>query len=174
MSKRKQKIVLEGFTFTIGKLILEHESDEFDPDELTNDVQNVIGQLVTAPSKLVIAEAANSRQVQQSPPAFESPSKPKSRRRKRSAPRSGDNAIESSGDRTTRTKPNSARSLIEELKTDGYFAQDRSISEVREELHTRGHSFKPNQLSSPLLSMTKNKALSRRKDESGTWVYRAS
>ena len=60
------------------------------------------------------------------------------------------------------------------MKEDGYFAQDRAISEVREELHTRGHSFKSNELSPVLLAMTKQKVLSRRKDEKGGWVYRAA
>ena len=171
MSKRKQKIVLEGFTFTVGKLIIEHESEDFEIDELSENVRTAIGEVISAPARLLSPEAG----VQQTPPTpavVQSVAAPK-RRRRRSSPPTTTADGQQNGERTTRTKPNSARSLIEEMKNDGFFAQDRSISEVREELHTRGHSFKSNEISPILLAMTKQKDLSRRKDDSGSWVYRA-
>jgi len=172
MSKRKQKIVLEGFTFTIGKLIIEQEAEDFDSDELFNNVRNAIGQLISAPSRLLSAESPSPSPLPRSLPVSAVPSKPK-RRRKSSASASNEDATDSNGERTSRGKANSARSLVEEMKDDGFFAQDRAISEVREELHTRGHSFKPNELSPVLLAMTKQKALSRSKGDKGKWVYRA-
>lgn len=174
MSKRKQKIVLEGFTFTIGKLIIEQDAEDFDSDELSDNVRNAIGQVISAPSRLLNAEATQPPSLPSSLPVSELPSKPKRRRRKNSASAIDESTGDSNGDRVSRSKPNGARSLIEEMKEDGYFAQDRAISEVREELHTRGHSFKSNELSPVLLAMTKQKVLSRRKDEKGGWVYRAA
>jgi len=173
MSKRKQKIILEGFTFTIGKLVIEQEAEDFDGDKLSNNVRNAIGQVISAPSRLLNAESTDTPSLPRLLPTSEEPTKPKRRRRKISASTSNDLASESNGERSSRSKPNSGKSLIEEMKNDGFFAQDRSISEVREELHTRGHSFKSNELSPVLLSMTKQKSLSRRKDESGGWVYYA-
>lgn len=175
MSKRKQKIILEGFTFTIGKLIIEQDAEDFDSDELSNNVRNAIGQVISAPSRLLSAESPDPTPLQQQPTVFQVPPTPtpKRRRRKSSNSASNDTATDSNGERTSRSKPNSARSLVEEMKDDGFFAQDRAISEVREELHTRGHSFKSNELSPVLLSMTKQKSLSRRKDNNGGWVYRA-
>lgn len=173
MSKRKQKIVLEGFTFTIGKLVIEQDSEGFNSDELSNNVRNAIGQVISAPSRLLSAESPDTSLLQQSLPFEDVPSKPKKRRRKSSASASNDSAADSSGERTSRGKPNSARSLLDEMKDNGFFAQDRAISEVREELHTLGHSFKSNELSPVLLSMTKQKSLIRRKDDNGGWVYRA-
>lgn len=71
-------------------------------------------------------------------------------------------------------KPNGARNLILELNGHGFFAQNRSIAEVREELQTRGHSFKSNEISPSLLSFTQQKILVRRRDDNGNWTYRAS
>lgn len=173
MSKRKQKILLEGFTFTVGKLIIEQEAEDFDSDELSNNVRNAIGQVISAPSRLLSADLSDSSPLQQSVPVADVPSMPKRRRRQGAISSSIDPTTDSNGDRVSRSKPNTARSLVEEMKDDGYYAQDRAISEDREELHTRGHSFKSNELSPVLLAITKQKIWIRRKDANGGWVYRA-
>lgn len=173
MSKRKQKIVLEGFTFTVGKLIIEQEAEDFAGDELSNDVRSAIGQVISAPSRLLSAESPAPRPLPQSLPVSTVPPRTKRRQRKSAVAATNGSASDTNGERTLRSKPNSARSLIDEMKGDGFFAQDRAISEVRDELHTRGHSFKSNELSPVLLSMTKQKSLVRRKDDNGGWVYRA-
>lgn len=171
MSKRKQKIVLEGFTFTVGKLIIEQEAENFEVDELSENVRTAIGEVISAPARLLSPESGG-QPTPQTPTIVQGPATPKRRRRRSSQPATSADG-QQNGDRTSRAKPNSARSLVEEMKDDGFFAQDRSISEVREELHTRGHSFKSNELSPILLSMTKQRLLSRRKDDGGSWVYRA-
>lgn len=171
MAKRKQKIVLEGFSFTVGKLIIEQEAEDFEVDDLASNVRSAIGQMISAPVGLLVPDAGE----QKSPTAL--PTVPvvasTKRRRRRASPQAVSAEGQQENERMSRAKPNGARGLIEEMKHDGFFAQDRAISEVREELHTRGHTFKSNEISPVLLSMTKQKALSRRKDESGSWVYRA-
>lgn len=171
MSKRKQKIILEGFTVSVGKLIIEHESEHLDGDALSANVRDAIGQVISAPARLLVAESVETTETL-GLPASQVADKPR-RRRRRTANPALENNGDDSGDRSSRTKPNSARSLIDEINDDGFFAQERTIAEVREELHTRGHSFKSNELSPVLLAMTKQKVLSRKKDDKGSWVYRA-
>lgn len=168
MAKRKQKIVLEGFTFTVGKLIIEQEAEDFEVDGLPDGVRQAIGDVITAPGRLLTVEPAST--VPSTATPAQPAAGPKRRRRSQRTTVAADGA---NGDASPRSsKGGGTKALVLELKEHGFFAQDRSIGEIREELHTRGHSFKSNEISPVLLSLTQQKVLARRKDDNQKWVYR--
>lgn len=169
MPGRKQKIVLEGFSVSIGKLIIEHEINDQDGLLLAQNVQEALGQALTAPARLLSAQASPPvPPVVASSPPMATPS----RKRRRRATSGASPETAANGERPPRTKSGSPRPLVDELKAQRFFAQDRTIGELREELHTKGHAFKSSQLSPVLLAMTRQKSLARKKSEGGDWVYR--
>jgi hypothetical protein len=169
MAGRKQKIFLEGFSVTVGKLIIEHEVNDADGLLLAQNVREALGQAISAPARLLGAGA---------PPASTAdavvtlPLPKQSRRRRRTSTSQPSSDGGSNGERTPRMKSGSPRPLVDELKDQGFFAQERAIGEVREELHTKGHAFQSSQLSPVMLAMTRQKSLARKKNEKGEWVYR--
>jgi len=182
MSNKKQRIVLEGLSFKVDRFIIERESEIDDNPFLQDDVHEVIGRVISAPAQLLGVEPNGPEQRPQEPvvPTALPTGGSKKRRRPQRRHSSGDAAAATPDDHNENgavprqnTKPNSARSLIQELNAQGFFEQDRAIAEIREELLTRGHSFKSNEISPTLLSLTKQKLLARRKDEAGRWSYRA-
>lgn len=168
MAGRKQKIVLEGFSVTVGKLIIEHEISDADGLLLAQNVRDALGQAISAPARLLEVDASVTPKVDTG-----SATLPKAtRRRRRTTTSTPASNGEANGERAPRTKSGSPRPLIDELKSQGFFAQDRAIGEVREELHTKGHAFQSSQLSPVMLAMTRQKSLARKKNEKGEWVYR--
>lgn len=95
-------------------------------------------------------------------------------------------AIQDQPTRTSKpaTKKSSARSkakeqkpkrkgpqiLIEELVRENYFKSKRTIGDVQKKLEEGGHIYALYSLSTPLLRLTRSKALRRIKDKDG-WVY---
>ena len=181
MARKKQRIVLEGFTFSVNKLIIEQESEIDDGPSLHEGVRHAIGRIISAPAELLATESNGvdtSRGASVLPEVPTSDPTKKRRRRTRYVPTGTDSVVASDDSKAetstarSASKPNSARSLLVEIHKEGFFAQDRSIGEVRDELHTRGHSFKSNEISPVLLYLTKQKTLARRKGEGGGWTYR--
>lgn len=180
MSKRKQRIVLEGFTFTVNKFIIEQESEADDDLSLQDSVRQAVGRMISAPAQLLAIEANGTVTPTEhiAPQDLSTPEPSKKRRRRRR--QAEDVGFASGSDETqegklpsrSSAKQTGARGLILEIHQEGFFAQDRTIGDVRDKLHTRGHSYKSNELSPVLLSLTKAKTLSRRKDDKGTWNYR--
>jgi hypothetical protein len=181
MSKRKHRIVLEGLSFKVDKFIIERETEIENHASLEDDVHEVVGRVISAPAQLLALDATATTQTPQEPVVPSSLPTAQSNKRRRRRRHHGDTAEMADRDEpgengpapNRSTKPNSARSLIQGLHAHGYFAQDRTIAEIREELHTLGHTFKPNEISPTLLSLTRQKTLARQKDEAGHWTYRA-
>lgn len=184
MHQRKQKIVLKGFSFKVDELIIEQETSELGMSDQDTALK-AIGQVFSAPQHLLGIESGGS--VHATSPVAQLhaeqngvPEQGKRRRRRRGRNTNTDNEVlpQSADGEPKQTKgrssssSSSARNLLEEIHSEGFFAQDRSIAEVREELHTRGHAFKSNEISPSLLALTKNKILARKKDPKGNWVYR--
>lgn len=63
--------------------------------------------------------------------------------------------------------------LIEGIKQDGFFSEKRTISEIREALARKGHTFQSNEVSPCLVSLTKKGTLKREKSADGQWLYYA-
>lgn len=171
MSKRKQKFVLEGLTFSIGKLIIEHEAEHSQGDSLANNFRNAIGQAISGPMRLL---SADTIEVANTPPSSAIDAPTKSRKRRRPLPKTSSRDGTEPVGRPQRSKSGGPRSLVEDLMTSGFFAQDRLVTDTRDELRTRGHTFESRAISSVLLAMTQQKQLVRKKDESDKWVYRAA
>jgi|SRR5271157_2717314 len=181
MAKRKQRIVLEGFTFAFNKFIIEQEVETDDDSSFPDGVRQAISRVMSAPAQLIALEANPTDTPQDRPLApdllVSEPTKKRRRRGRRQPSEADPLAAGSDPEAVTppsrsASKPSSARDLILEMHRERFFAQDRSIGEIREELHTRGHAFKSNQLSPALLSLTQKKSLARKKDEHGNWTYR--
>lgn len=62
------------------------------------------------------------------------------------------------------------QTLIEELVRENYFKSKRTIKDVQKKLEEGGHIYAQYSLSTPLLRLTRSKALRRIKDKDG-WVY---
>ena len=169
MSERKQKIVLEGFTLTIGKLIIEQDAEDSDSNKLPDNVGNAIVQLISASSRLVNAEATPS--LPSSLSVSELPSKPQ---RKNSTSAIDESTGDANVDRVSRGEPNFAAICIEEMHEEGYLDKERCVLEILEELHDSGHELGSTELTPMLFSMTKQLDLSRRKDRKRGWMFRAN
>jgi hypothetical protein len=74
----------------------------------------------------------------------------------------------------TPAKSNSRRkgpqTLLQELADEDWFKTKRTIGEVQKKLEEKGHIYAMTSLSTPLLRLTRSRALRRLKDKSG-WVY---
>lgn len=62
------------------------------------------------------------------------------------------------------------QTLIDELVRENYFKSKRTIGDVQKKLEEGGHIYAQYSLSTPLLRLTRSKALRRIKDKDG-WVY---
>ncbi len=181
MPKKKQRIILEGFTVSVNKLVIEQVSEIDDDTALQNGVRTAISRIVAAPAQLLAHRADDADLFPQHRVVSDAlPPGPSKKRRGRPRRQSGDGLEATSGSEVyesvssrTNSNPSSARSLILGLHSGGFFSQDRSIGDIREELHTQGHTLTSNHLSAPLISLTQQKILARRKDAKGQWAYRA-
>lgn len=63
------------------------------------------------------------------------------------------------------------KTFIQELVNEDYFkSQKRTIGDIKTKLEERGHIYALTNLSTPLIRLTKERAL-RRLKENGVWVY---
>jgi hypothetical protein len=69
-----------------------------------------------------------------------------------------------------RPKRKGPQRLIVDLIEENYFKARRTIGEIQRKLEEKGHIYALYALSTPLLRLTRSKALRRIKDKSG-WVY---
>lgn len=60
--------------------------------------------------------------------------------------------------------------LMADLAQEGWFKSKRTIGDVQKKLEEKGHIYAIQSLSTPLLRLTRNRALRRIKDKSG-WAY---
>jgi hypothetical protein len=60
--------------------------------------------------------------------------------------------------------------LIEELIEQNYFKAKRTIGDIQKKLEEKGHIYAMHSLSTPLLRLTRSRALRRIKEKNG-WVY---
>jgi len=83
-----------------------------------------------------------------------------------------DDAVNANGGSRARRSSSGATTLLTTLKDEGFFgAGKRTISEIREALGRKGHTFKSNEISPSLVSMTKSGALQREKNAEKQWIY---
>jgi hypothetical protein len=101
------------------------------------------------------------------------PSAKRRRRAKQTKARTSEPSPSSPAPRSRRA---SARQHLDELVGDGFFDSRRSLPEIAEELHKRGHIYDQPALSPRMLDMTRDKILRRDKEQAEDgrkmWFYR--
>ena len=65
----------------------------------------------------------------------------------------------------------SSRTAVDRLIADGFFAEPRTIGDVRNHLETLGHRYKAEELSGPLLRSVRSGDLDRKKNDDGLYEY---
>jgi hypothetical protein len=75
--------------------------------------------------------------------------------------------------RRVRRSGGGAQPLIERMKAEGFFAEPRSIADVRGELSRKGHTFESRDISPALVRLTKKEVLQRQETADGQWSYSA-
>jgi len=77
------------------------------------------------------------------------------------------------GDSHEGVVPHSVPARILTLKTEGFFAEQRGIGEIRDELQTHGWRYKVTALSGPLMRLVRERELRRSKvDDDGKTTYK--
>lgn len=85
---------------------------------------------------------------------------------------SNGNGDGSSEPRRVRRSGAGAQALLERLKSEGFFAEPRSIADIRAELSRKGHTFESREISPALVRLTKKEVLQRQSTADG-WSYSA-
>jgi hypothetical protein len=75
----------------------------------------------------------------------------------------GANTPKAKNARTVKTAPSRPKALIEELIQEGFFKEQRTISDVKAELANRGYHVRLTSLSGPLQALTRDRRLRRQK-----------
>lgn len=83
----------------------------------------------------------------------------------------GDAAGAAAAPRKARKSGAGPSALILSLKTEGFFSQRRSISDIRAGLGKKGHTLKSNEVSPTLVSLTQQGELQREKNGDNQWEY---
>lgn len=176
MQQRTNEIVLENFSFSVGRLVIKQTTADTEVS-LPDTALKAIGQVVSAPQQLLGLES-NGSVLHTAPPAAPSlpqaaaaPPAARPRRRRRATPPNGDGA----NGTPNGTHPDSARSLILELKREGFFKTARAAGHVVAKLHEGGHTAtKPNNVQNALQSLTVAKELFRKQDRHKKYLYQDS
>jgi hypothetical protein len=61
--------------------------------------------------------------------------------------------------------------LLTVLKEEGFFAEKRTIADIRAALGKKGHTYKSNEVSPTLVSLTQQQVLKREKNADNQWIY---
>ena len=187
MGRRKTKFEVSLGEVSFKNITIKFETDQNDEPEVLESVRGALGNIIGTPTRLLMLEAngADQRPVSPSMPAdiqtISSPSAPKPRRRRRlpalgspTTPEtqpgnnSGDLAVGATG-----IRPDSVKGQILQLHQVGYFRQERSPSEVGQELSNRwGRRIMTKHVATALKELT-GSALSRRQTDDRKMLYRS-
>lgn len=176
MQQRTNEIVLENFSFSVGRLVIKQTTTDTEVS-LPDTALKAIGQVVSAPQQLLGLES-NGSVIHSAPsPTLNLPQAPaespasRPRRRRRAAPSNG----EGTNGTHNGTHPDSVRSLIVELKREGYFKAARDAAQVESKLHEQGHTTaKAANVRMALQALTKAKELFRKQDRHKKYLYQDS
>jgi hypothetical protein len=171
MQERTNEIILENFSFSVGRLVIKQTTTQTEIS-MPDTALKAIGQVVSAPQQLLGIES-NGTLIQPPTPAIvtQPTATTKPRRRRRTS--TGENGQGTAGGASA----DSVVGHILELKQEAFFKQERDTAQVVDKLHQRGHTTaKPSNVSMALLQLTREKDLAkklyRQKDAHKKWTYR--
>ena len=186
MGRRKTKFEVSLGEVSFKNITIKFETDQNDEPEVLESVRGALGNIIGTPTRLLMLEAngADQRPVSPSMPAdiqtisSQSASKPRRRRlpalgypttpETQPGNNSGDLAAVATG-----IRPDSVKGQILQLHQVGYFRQERSPSEVGQELSNRwGRKIMTKHVATALKQLT-GSALSRRQTDDRKMLYRS-
>jgi hypothetical protein len=177
------------FEISLKELTVKFEGDIQTAERMQGQITGALNSLASAQNRLLSPGAATN-----STAPVVLPTAGRRRRRRSGAaspgidpsildatavvPENGDGVIkDDAGDaarRTRRTSGGNQTALITTLKTENFFSARRTIGDIRGELGRKGHTFKSNDISPALVSLTKSGVLKRDRDpQTDQWVYYA-
>jgi hypothetical protein len=177
------------FEISLKELTVKFEGDIQTAERMQGQITGALNSLASAQNRLLTSGAATN-----APTPVVIPATGRRRRRRSSTaspgidpsildatavvPESGDGAVAEDGvdaaRRTRRSSGGNQTALITTLKTENFFSTRRTIGDIRGELGRKGHTFKSNEISPALVSLTKGCVLKRDQDpQTGKWVYYA-
>jgi len=179
MSSRNVK-----FEISLKELSVKFEGDIQTAERMQSQITGALNSLSSAQNKLL----APGQPATGTPAVDATPARRRRRRSKRiegidaaileADVVSGDGAQgestsgDGSGTVARRRRSGAAQTeLLTRLKNDGFFSERRTISEIREALSRKGHTFESNEVSPILVSLTKKELLQREKNSEGQWLY---
>lgn len=188
MFRRKTKFKLSLGKISLENLTVEFENDQASDPELLDNLRASLRGVIEAPARLLSlgtneeAETFTRPALNGSPSESANPS-PKSRRRRKVSPAGQPKTAQGSGsdsgapvpeEATSSVRADSVKGLILQLHREDYFRQERSSSDVGQELSNRwGRKVKTNHIATILQQLTGN-ALARRQSEDRKMLYRSA
>jgi len=176
------------FEISLQGLSVKFEGDIQTAERMQNQITGALNSLTSAQNKLLAPG--------QSPTVASSVEVVPSRRRRRRSKkvdgidpsildandlvpegRSEGESSDGDGNRSSARRPPRSGAtqteLLARLKSDGFFAERRTIGDIRAALSRKGHSFKSNELSPILVALTKKEVLQCEQNAEGQWIYYA-
>lgn len=168
------------FKIALKELVVEFEGDVQIAERLQGDITSALSTLASAQQRAL----SPGRQQPPNTATTELGTMPtRRRRRKRSGgqvdgidPSIVDGEVEggaevSSGDGEPRRDASGVVSLLNVLKAEGYFAERRTLGHIRGQMATKGHIYRPGDVSPLLVTATRKGILRREKNSANQWVY---
>lgn len=153
------------FKFSIEKVTFEFEGDQATAARMHDQLTDAVSGLQALSGSGF--DAGQKRLTGAASPSVADPRPNTRKRRKRVANTSG--APQKGASTPTH---NGTPGLVVRLIQEGYFAEERTIGDVRARLSELGHTLKSNEISPTLVRFTQMGYLSRRKDtETNQYVY---
>jgi len=178
MATRKVK-----FKLSIKEISFEFEGDQETAQNLAGTINQSLASISDAQNKLLDVEASPlpGRELR----SAEVPALPtqtaRRKKRQRRTENTSSNGSSQNGDGTSnadstskgrRPRKDSVGSQLKILLSEGFFAENHAVDEIRAELAKRGHHFESNHISGELLRLTRDGLFVREKNEEDKWVYR--
>lgn len=188
MFRRKSKFKLSLGKISVENLSIEIENDQASDPEFMDNLRASLGSVIEAPARLLSIGmngdgGAPSRIASNGDQPEAIPSTPKPRRRRKLSPpgppkvatgTGSDSGAQAPGVGTPGVRPDSVKGLILQLHREGYFGEERSSSEVGQELSNRwGRKVKTNHIATALQQLTGD-ALTRRQADDRKMLYRSA
>jgi hypothetical protein len=157
------------FKVSIKELTFEFEGSHEEAQEVQDGLRQTLDGLMNTQARVLGHREEPLRVVEVPRPAAVAAAPAAAEAR----PEAGDGNGERTKPRPRRAKSESPTALMREMKTEGFFSQARSVSEIQERLKLKGHTVRVSTVSARLQELTKKKELFRDNGgEEGNFVYK--